>query len=510
MTPDRRGLGWGLWKQTVALGLAGLRRVVVTRAVVPEDMGERVVRLGLRALRVGGLAVFAGIVGVTLEGQAKLDVRLRLAEETDLASLRTAGRFGGGSGTLTRQQRRRKAFLKLRHSVSAVVRALEDRPQKNATEAEVRALFPDGEAVCCDKALLTVPIEGGKRVSAVRMLMGLRGDAEWMEEVLKTLNGMDEVAPGVSGVRVGHLKQMVSRDRRFGEALAENVDRLLMGEEEVVWRTVRLCVLPKARGGWRPLGCGEACASIAKRLLLSALSAHMGQRLRECGQWQAETDACRGIAKVAQAVLDRGGLVWGLDVKNAFGSVDRGEVVGGVRWALGEEEELEGLVQTVAHGLGPVAAVTAEGVVVPMTCGVVQGDAVSMLTFGAVVARKLGEAVTACVGEGVRVEVLTELGGEETCRRMAEGITEVAVAAFADDVTILAMDAVKARVVRDAVERSFAEVGMKMAPAKEEVTGVAALQAEGGVLLEARVVDCMRVLGVPVGSDSVRVVDRKG
>jgi hypothetical protein len=185
--------------------------------------------------------------------------------------------------------------------------------------------------------------------------------------------------------------------------------------------------------------------------------------------------------------------VWQLDLKNAFGTVERSEVMAAVEHYVGDGDE--GLVATVAHGLGRIRAVTDDGVEVELTRGVVQGDPTSMITFAAVVTRRLASALVELEGKGLRGVVLSELDGGTVSERLVSGEVDVLLAAYADDVTILARDAGKARVMRDILERQFQEAGMSLAAEKEEVAGV---MGGVGALGEARVCRVLTVLGVPV------------
>ena len=126
-----------------------------------------------------------------------------------------------------------------------------------------------------------------------------------------------------------------------------------------------------------------------------------------------------------------------------------------------------------------------------------------MLTFGAVVARVLQRVVAGVATKGVRVGVLTELDGEAAAG-LREGKVDVLLAAYADDVSIMALDADKAKLVRDEIEVVMAGVGMVLAPSKEEVTGA---PARAELIGAGKVVPALRLLGVPVSSDRALVVE---
>ena len=380
------------------------------------------------------------------------------------------------------------------------------------TVSNVRALFP----LCPSDAptLGDVPplslLSPCYRVSAVRwMAVGGVDDVPWRQRVKDAvLKANAGAAPGVSGVRMTVLREMVGVDG--GLAMVSGwVDGLLGGGGGAMLGSARLRMIEKPGGkGWRPLGIGEALGVVAKKVALEAMLAE-GARvaLENGGQWLLEADSCKLLGGRLRSVSDVSCGLVALDVKNAFNSVFRSSVVECVM------DVCPRVAPFVQHCLVKSAAVFVEelGEEVAVDRGVVQGDPMSSVLFALVMCSVVRRVVDR-LGSVVEVVVLgPKAFGRTELYKVTEG-GAVGLAMYADDVTLVwpprgcGVDVV-VKVV-EVLDEELGRVGLTRAPQKTVV--VAQQQAAMGVKVAAAlggvVKDAHKFVGVPIG----KVEDARG
>lgn len=88
----------------------------------------------------------------------------------------------------------------------------------------------------------------------------------------------------------------------------------------------RAVLIPKADGGFRPLGIGESCYRLMARAVLVAVGPVVGQRLMPHQLAVCTKGGCEIAGRLAQVMFDMGPryAVGSLDMKNAFNSLRRG------------------------------------------------------------------------------------------------------------------------------------------------------------------------------------------
>ena len=176
-------------------------------------------------------------------------------------------------------------------------------------------------------------------MSVVRRAVTGDSECAWVDEVWKVIGGMEKgKAPGVSGLRLEHLLELGTKgaSRKGGSeaalredaarkgalvskvrtAVAEAVDMILKGEAEEVTRLVRVRMIPKPKGGSRPLGIGETLAKVAKTIATRALVGRLGGSLAAVGQYALEVDGAHKVARAMQAEFDKGRVLVAVDVRS--------------------------------------------------------------------------------------------------------------------------------------------------------------------------------------------------
>ena len=367
-------------------------------------------------------------------------------------------------------------------------------------EASVKALFPDALAGrrASDIDIDTLVVHGGR--SRVRDRIAKGCQSTWVSAVTKALAAADGTsAPGMSGLRMSILKMAVQEDGSGGvvRTISEWVDGICGGGAGGLARTLRFRLIPKANGGVRPIGVGEAVVGVAKRVVATALTEQVGDWLKLHGQWGvAVADGCRVLSAAMAKMWDAGWAVAGLDVKDAFNSVHRRDVVEAV------VERDRQLAPFVAWTLAPTTLV-GEGGSEVVERGVVQGDPLSPVLFALVLAKATRRVHDRCREAGVRLGLLVPGKEAVIMDCAAEGGYDALLGWYADDGTVAWKDERSFRVVVEQVVLALAEVGLELSATKCQVV---AGRGCGGEVVESvcadlgmRVAPMLSVLGVPLG-----------
>ena len=386
--------------------------------------------------------------------------------------------------------------------------------------AAVAELFPTPEK----KEMARVVGIGELRANAHRSRLReviVAGGGGWEEVVSDALwKAQEDAAPGLSGLRVSWLRAAVTMDggrkgkvvgngvtaRGGGGAgqsvlgtLAAWVDGVLAGGAPELLGCMRLRLIPKPKGGARPIAVGEALGALAKRVVNTALLREVRPYLEDGGQWGACVgDGDRRLAGLAAAAWDAGWHLTTLDVKNAFNSVHRRAVAHAVLVCAPLFEPF------VSHCLRPVTVV-GEGVRIQVSRGVMQGDPMSTTLFSLVMLIVTRMVVARCAAKGVKVGLFSESAEKATLSALQRGDAEedVLLGWYADDGTLAWKDAAKMEVVVKVIGEVMSEVGMALSLEKcEVVAGCGASMEEVKAVAEGmgmKAATAVKVLGVPVG-----------
>ena len=332
-------------------------------------------------------------------------------------------------------------------------------PARTITAAEltpiIAQLFPAGPPGDVRSVAATELRDGTGGISTVRMLSGQSTPAAWRTHVANAVKACNAAAaPGVSGFRVRWLADALRTDSdgKVLSVLADFVDGLLGGGARCVMTTVRLVLIPKPDGKWRPLGVGEAIATIAKRIALAVLRDHIGTYVHDAAQYTDESDGVAAVARTVATLSATGWNVCTLDVRNAFNSVLRSRVVATVRAHAPAMEPF------VAMCLAPTTLVTGVGAVATVTRGVVQGDPLSSLLFNAALASVMRAWQATCADDH-RVSVLLLAPGTDAA---AAADFDVAAVCYADDITVVWRDGARYRVALDALSDALTAAGLEL------------------------------------------------
>lgn len=475
---------------------------VATSCEVAGSVKGELVRL-LASMRAAGPRAASLVIGTILEVGASAERRLQIASSGRWWDVRKAG-----PSVIARRARPGK-----QRDPASVLRTLAEGRAGEAVDIASSAAvaeLPEPEGTALDDALRDLFPEAGAPLSAgdaadllsatgrSKVREALVGDSEalWQAEVLTVLKAASRgAAPGVSGLRGGWLRDLATGPQaaEVGALVGEWVEGMLCGHAAELLRTVRLRLVPKPGGrGWRPLGIGEALANATKRVALALLRRSAGPRLLRGGQWLDLADGCRGLGRALQVAHAEGCALLKVDVRNAFNAVEREAVVRAAERVCPE------VAPFVRHSLQATPVVIRDGVVRSITRGVVQGDPLSSTLFALVVADVLSAVRDDCADDGLQVVLGDPAKGDAAFAGLRHA--DVAIGAYADDVTLAFRDVGSATAVLTILETRLLEVGLELSRAKCEAIAV------GGVDVEALadavgvgVSSASLVVGVPVG-----------
>lgn len=441
-----------------------------------------------------GPRAFAVVTGLVLEAAAKTHIRIVEAGKGNSM----LGMCGAPEVRFTRvdnrEQTRRLRTLRAlgRGNLELARRTWSETVVEGIdADAEIRRLFPSGNGRRVEA--MRELTDGG--MSRVRRRLAGESEAEWDRVVLETIDGAEDNAPGRSGLRIGHLKQML---RGTGGALMKRafgkmVDELLKGADGKHVRDVVVKLLPKGGGKARPIGMGEVLPAVAKRLAAKVLRQDMQDCLLGMGQWAEVQNGCQAAAREVDWMIGEGYGLLKLDMVNAFNAVERDAIIEEVGKVSPDAAPF------VAHLLQDGTYITECGRAVMMSRGVVQGDPLSMPIFALTVARRLQAEMVDQQG----ARPLNGSGADFRAGVRANGGT-IVYGMYADDVVILARGLTDLRRGADAAKSAMERIGLEFNAAKSciipprgsRTEEVAEMMGEWGA---ADMEKATMYLGIPVG-----------
>ena len=196
------------------------------------------------------------------------------------------------------------------------------------------------------------------------------------EEMRKALFGtLNKKASGVSGLGPVQLKAMKQNDS-FVKYLTQAYNELTTHPEAMpevmAMFEFRAILIPKESDGYRPIAIGETVTNIFHRILLKRLIKHANYL--SCEQIAFKQNAYAVGVRRAHELISRPGMhAVSLDIKNAFNSLPRAEVVR----ALNEAGVPKVLIDYIRNFLDLRHSKDVKCEV----CGVPQGDPLSMFLF---------------------------------------------------------------------------------------------------------------------------------
>ena len=371
---------------------------------------------------------------------------------------------------------------------------------EEATEAVQRLFPPSQEPIV---AVSVDELRAPSGMSRIREALAGHTDSAWHTKVKEAIKaGPSGAAPGVTGLRSGWLQKLVlggSCDTVM-PVLADWVEGMLLGGADAITRTVRLSLIPKPAGGYRPICVGEALANVAKRLALQALEHYSTRALIDGGQWLNAKDGCRTWAKGLRYACDAGWSLMSVDVRNAFNCVNRSAVA----------EVVTAIAPNVAPFISwaclqPLPMIVNGNHEVQVTRGVLQGDPLASTLFALVMVKVMRRVVDVCASKGVTVVLIQprdDVPAHVSLARLRD--TDVGMGAYADDCTFAWKCPASAKVVMELLESELASVGLDLSRPKCVIVcgaGADASVVEAAAAdMQVRVEDVANILGVPYGS----------
>ena len=247
---------------------------------------------------------------------------------------------------------------------------------------------------------------------------------------------------------------------------------------------VRLTLIQKASGGWRPIGVGCSLAVLIKKIAATHLNIVASPILVARGAYSLATDGCRRLVTGLRQGLDQGFHLVALDIEDAFCQVDRAAILARL------SSDAPPIAPFIQHVLQPnsIAAQGGDGSFHMATCtrGVIQGCPLSSTLFSLLLSRLVADAVRARGGS-----LLTDANPFDA---------DLVAASYADDIFLLSRSEDAAATVARDLAASLAQVGLSLARGKTRLLAVNPFP-DPWVLLDTPVAPApaLKVLGIPVG-----------
>ena len=247
--------------------------------------------------------VFAG-----RPSREELRRRLGLASRGLLAELLEHAAVDADWGTAharsaTKRARRLMAYGEVRKALEALAPRT---PRPSPSLAEVRQKYPPAPAP------LAVPVLPKEMFYF---------DEATVVEAVKA--GGHSSAPGPDGLRTSHLRSLLPLSASLRQALLELLVAVANGHDLPGLPDVTLAPVPKPGGGWRPIGVASVLRRAIARIAVRPLQLKVAPECLEMGQLGPSEAGPQRFYLRAQRAVDEGLHVVRLDVRNAFGELDR-------------------------------------------------------------------------------------------------------------------------------------------------------------------------------------------
>ena len=223
-------------------------------------------------------------------------------------------------------------------------------------------------------------------------LCSVSSDPLWPAVARALARGSRMAAPGPSGLRSELLGETLGYKPLAGSiasALVCVLDHYLDGRVPRSSVDNRLFLLPKNKGGVRPIGARERLTSLASRLAAGPLREELEGTASELGQLGMSAAGTQRAAARVHDASRRGFHVLSLDVRNAFNAVSRRAILA----ALPLDSAARKLVVSLYDGPCYYRS-AAPGPTVEASAGVVQGDPLAAMLFANAMAGFLARAAT--------------------------------------------------------------------------------------------------------------------
>jgi hypothetical protein len=287
-----------------------------------------------------------------------------------------------------------------------------------------------------------------------------------------------ESQPGPSGLRPEHVRLAAQLVPAFGAAFSALVRRVMLGEVGgALVSQSTLSLIPKAKGGSRPVGVGEILRRVAGRIVVALATPAVRAQLEAVDQLALSrfgtTVAYRRV--VAAAAAKR--WVLQLDVRNAYNEVSRRAILD----AAPRTPILGPLIDTLYGGTSTMF-IPRLNRCREVSRGVVQGCPLSSLLFACAMARVAADAAAGCnvvqvwyADDGhIHAESAADLGTYFTAFTSAAARSGLTLSVGSDKTQLLAP-------VADAAEAVAAAGLPGSLPVRDEI------KALGGPVLSAAV-----------------------
>ena len=227
---------------------------------------------------------------------------------------------------------------------------------------------------------------------------------KWREKVWAALcETAPCAAPGPSALRREHIQAAAMiPSARIRERLADVIGAICAGmvprDDHFVTGSTLSPVPKKEPGDFRPIGVGEILRRTAARIGLKLLLDQVGPTLHDKRQFGASRDGGHNVYQTIRRCAADGQFVVGIDLANAFCTVDRDRVLDTVRDLHDIRPLVEGL-----YGNDANMALRATGETIVSDRGVVQGCPLAALLFAMTIQPAIDEARSQLAATGLSV-----------------------------------------------------------------------------------------------------------
>ena len=351
---------------------------------------------------------------------------------------------------------------------------------------------PDGDLPAPADRLLAPRAEEG--------LSGISADPFWPAIARALARGSRMAAPGPSGLRSEFLGEILGYKplaAPIAAALTCVIDQYLAGQVPRSSIDTRMFLLPKSKGGIRPIGARERLTSLAARLAAGPLRDELEGPARALGQLGMSPAGTQRAAARVHDASRRGQHVLSLDERNAFNAISRRAVLA----ALPLSSVARPLVMRLYRDACYYRS-AAPGPTIQASAGVVQGDPLAAMLFANAMAGILVGAADDARQHDVTFTPCPPLVDSPALAQQPALDGGGSWVAFADDVYIMSDRVEWAEIFAKALQNKLAGVGLELAKGHGKTAilrapGPSALYTSAWMKEWVAEVTWLRCLGVP-------------